>query len=76
MVTLWAYAYEFMGESLVSDAQYDEVSLKIRPQMSTGHEVLDEFFRTQFTPDSGMWIRWHPDLVAVDNAYCRLKKIL
>lgn len=76
MVTIWAYAYEFMGDSLVTDDEYDRSSLKIRPEMETGHAALDEFFREQYTPDSGMWIRLHPELNKVDNAYHRLKRLM
>lgn len=76
MATIWAYAYEFMADSLVPDHAYDEVVRMINPKVKTGHEVLDEFFQNWFSPDSGMWIRLHPELDKVDQAYKRLKKIL
>jgi hypothetical protein len=30
--------------------------------MSTGNKALDRFFKREFEPDTGMWIRKHPEL--------------
>lgn len=68
-LTLAAYAYEFDNNSIMSDAQFDELSKKIRPEMSTGHKQHDKFFREKFEPDTGMWIREHPFLRAVERTY-------
>jgi hypothetical protein len=60
-VALWAYAYEYENVSLVTDFEYDREAALIRPEMDTGHAVLDEFFRTEFAPHTGMWVRSHPE---------------
>lgn len=68
-LSVYAYAYEFENVSLISDEKYDTLSKLINPQVSTGNETLDEFFRTQFEPDTGMWIRSHPELDKVMLLY-------
>ena len=73
-VTLFAYAYEFENESLISDAEYDALSREINPQISTGHKRLDDFFKRLFSPDTGMWIRQHPEIVKVRAMYHRVRK--
>ena len=66
-----AYAYEFLGDSIMTDHQYDELSLEINPNEKTGNEKMDNFFKTQFEPCTGMWIRKHPEIKRL-----RLKKAL
>lgn len=61
-VAAWAYAYEIDGDPLVSDAIYDSEAAKIDPSVSTGHARLDEFFRCEFAPYTGQWVRSHPEL--------------
>ena len=60
LVAVYAYAYELEEHSIVDDFTYDELSRKIKPEVDTGNEVMDKFFRTKFMPDSGMWIRYYP----------------
>jgi hypothetical protein len=60
-VAAWAYAYEVENNPIVDDHVYDREALLIRPEMSTGHDVLDAFFRTEFSPDTGMWVHRHPE---------------
>lgn len=55
-----AYAYEIDNHSIMSDSEYDKLSLKIRPEIDTGDEVLDPFFREKFEPDTGQWIHDYP----------------
>ena len=71
-VALWAYAYEVMNDPLVSDSKFDEVCLEIKPEVSTGNDKLDEFFRDEFAPYTGMWIYKHPELKKVATLYTRL----
>lgn len=56
-----AYAYEMLNETIMSDAEFDALAMKIEPSMSTGHAVLDRFFMAQFDPFTGLWVRKHPD---------------
>lgn len=68
-LTLAAYAYEYDDNPIMSDAEFDELSQKINPKISTGHKQHDKFFREKFDPNTGMWIREHPFLRAVDRTY-------
>lgn len=56
-----AYAYELLNETIMSDAEFDALAMSIQPSMSTGHAVLDRFFMAQFDPFTGLWVRKHPD---------------
>jgi hypothetical protein len=69
MVSVWAYAYEIMDDSLVSDEVFDQTCLKIQSKMPTDNAIMDEFFATEFSPDSGVWIYKHPDHKGVVNLY-------
>ena len=69
-----AYAYEFKGDSIMSDHEYDELSLKINPNEKTGNDVMDKFFKTQFQPDTGMWIRSHPEIKKLEYLYKKYYK--
>lgn len=68
-LTLAAYAYEFDNNSIMSDAEFDELSKSIRPEIKTGMKKHDEFFRKEFDPNTGMWIRKHPFLSRVAATY-------
>lgn len=74
-LAVWAYAYEIKAEHLVDDATYDKVSLSIRPDLKTGHTVLDAFFENEFSPDTGLWIYRHPEFDKVASYYKYLKRI-
>ncbi len=64
MVSLWAYAYEFLGESLVSDETFDGQSYLLQQKLNidTNRPDLDLFFRENFTPDTGIWVQKHPEI--------------
>ena len=64
-----AYGYEYMCTSLVSDEAFDAAALAINPEMDTGNPVMDRFFKEEFTPSTGMWIRKHPNLEGVDKRF-------
>ena len=70
-VSVLAYAYEYHAHSIVSDHDYDRLARAVQPTVSTGHPLLDEFFRTTYSPDTGMWIRSHPELSGIANLYDR-----
>ena len=69
-----AYAYEFKGDSIMTDHEYDELSLKVNPNEKTGNDMMDKFFRTQFQPDTGMWIRLHPEIKKLEYLYKKYYK--
>ena len=70
----WAFAYEFMDVSLVSDASFDREAALIDPSMSTGHPKLDRFFREHFAAYTGQWVRKHPELKKLSALTQRLIK--
>lgn len=73
-LSLWAYAYELQNVSLVSDHVFDEAAKLVDPSVSTGRPTLDQFFRTEFHPDTGMWIRQHPELLKVAALYRKVAR--
>ena len=64
-----AFAYEVVGESIMSDAEFDALARSIRPSVVTGKFNLDAFFLSRFSPDTGMWIHQHPELAKVETLY-------
>jgi len=70
-LSIAAYAYEFKNNPIMSDAEFDELALKIDKSVSTTNPQMDEFFATHFQPDTGMWIHQHPELDKLDNLYER-----
>ena len=67
-----AYSYEFYNDSIMSDADYDKLSLLIDVSINTNNEKLDKFFREEFGAHTGMWIRKHPDLDGLERIYRRV----
>lgn len=68
-LSIAAYAYEFESDSIMTDHEFDELSKKINPSEKTGNKLMDDFFEKHFQPDTGMWIRIHPELKKVENIY-------
>lgn len=60
LLSVWAYAYEYLGESLVSDAVFDEECKKVDLSVSTGNKKMDKWFKKHFTAFTGMWVTHHP----------------
>jgi len=73
-LSLAAYAYEFDDRSIMSDAEFDDLSNKVIPSIVTGHEVMDKFFKEEFDPDTGMWVRKHPELDKLKELYYTMRK--
>ena len=72
-LSLAAYEYELgpfkcNGVDL-PDGVWDRLALSIRPEIATGHKVMDEFFREVFSPDTGCWVRRHPELDKLATLY-------
>lgn len=68
-LSLYAYAYEFENDTLISDEEYDRLSRSVNTAIATGNSKLDKFFKEHFDPDTGMWIRKHPELHKVRGTY-------
>lgn len=69
-----AYAYEFESDSLMSDKEFDKLALSIDLSVSTNRPDLDKWFKKQFDPCTGMWIRKHPELEKIAELYARRKR--
>lgn len=61
-VCIAAYAYEFLNESLISDAEFDSECKLIDLSIDTNSPDLDAWFRAEFHPDTGQWVHKHPEL--------------
>jgi hypothetical protein len=72
-LAVYAYAYEYEASPLISDGEYDELSKSVDLSVSTGNEALDKYFRESFEPDTGMWIRSHPELDRVKALHYQYK---
>lgn len=59
-VAIWAYAYEFLSASIVDDALFDKTCQEINLKTSTGNREMDSWFRNNFQPHTGQWVRNHP----------------
>lgn len=70
-----AYAYEVDNEPIMSDAEFDALCLKIRPEVDTGNDKLDEFFRTEFDPSTGSWVHRHPDKAGLRRVVAVFRKV-
>lgn len=64
-----AYAYEYEDDSIMSDAAFDSLSQHINLSVDTGNPKLDNFFRENFNPDTGMWVRKHPEKSKLKHIY-------
>jgi hypothetical protein len=69
LVSVAAYAYECMGDSIMSDNEYDVLALSINPELDTGNILLDNFFKTEFSSYTGQWIHEHPELTKIETIY-------
>jgi hypothetical protein len=69
-----AYSYEYYDDSIMSDAEYDRLSLLVDTSVSTGNRKMDTFFKKRFNPDTGQWVRFHPEKRGLGNIYHRYFK--
>ena len=61
LVSVAAYAYEYLNAPIMSDADFDTLAQQIDVTQETGNKKLDVFFKNNFIADSGMWIHKHPE---------------
>jgi len=75
-----AYAYEIENDPIMSDAEFDELCLKINQEVSTledyhcketrkRYEKIDRFWAAEFSPDTGQWIHKHPELPYLSRCF-------
>lgn len=70
-ISLAAYAYEVLNESIMPDGDYDRLARRIDPSKLTGNKILDDFFRREYSPHTGVWIHGHPDKAGLQNILYR-----
>lgn len=66
-VSIASYAYEFLNTPITSDSEYDKESYLINLAQNTDNPEMDKWFRENFQPSTGMWIRNHPNLIRLDE---------
>lgn len=75
-----AYAYEIEHKPTMSDTQFDVRAMLIRPTMATWETryttaeicrvmMLDNFWKSEFNPSTGLWIYKHPEFELVGRTY-------
>jgi NAD-dependent DNA ligase len=69
-----AYAYEMEDDSIMSDADFDNLCREIKVNETTGNEKMDNFFKTEFNPSTGQWIHKHPELNKIAEIYKKYYK--
>ena len=68
-LSIAAYAYEKCNDSIITDSEYDSLSLKVDTSIKTGNKKLDKFFKDNFDPSTGQWIYTHPELERIEQLY-------
>lgn len=69
MLTVAAYAYEIASTQIMTDAEYDAMSRAVDLSINTTRPDLDAWWRQNFDPSTGMWIRQHPEIDRVRAMY-------
>lgn len=72
LVAVWAYAYECLAVSMVSDEVYDREAHLVDANIATGNAALDAFFLAEYQPYTGAWVHRHPDVEGLHSYYTRL----
>ena len=73
-LSIAAYAYEYLDESIMSDAEFDKMCLEVDLKIDTGNKKMDNFFKKHFDPSTGQWIRKHPEIKKIADRYARYYK--
>ena len=73
-ISVAAYAYEYENYSVMNDSEFDSLCEKVDLEQTTGDKKLDTYFKKEFNPASGMWIRKHPNKRGLANLYNRYYK--
>ena len=76
VVSVAAYAREVAGTPIMSLPQWHYHAEQIDRSLGTAHPVLDEFFRSRFSPMSGVWVREHPELPTIQRTFERYYNVM
>jgi len=69
-----AYSYEMLDESIMLDHEFDKMCLQVDLKVDTGNKKMDSYFKKNFDPSTGQWIRKHPELDKIADLYVRYYK--
>lgn len=72
-IAVWAYAYEYHDDPLVSDAMFDEECGKINLDINTTNPQMDKWFKKEFSAFTGQWVYKHPNKEGLERIY-KLKR--
>lgn len=72
-VAVAAWAYEVHADPLMSDAEFDALARSIDVNRSTANSDMDRWFLANFNPDTGIWVRRHPDTGGLERVYRMLR---
>ena len=64
-----AWAYERHDHPIMSDAEFDHLALSIDLNKSTSRPDLDDWWRDNFNPSTGMWVLRHPESEGLERIY-------
>lgn len=67
LLLLAALSYEEYNFNILSDHEFDALALSINTEIDTGNPELDEWFRKEFNPSTGMWVYKFPELDKLKN---------
>lgn len=70
-IAVGAYGYEIANKPIMTDAQWDFAAATIDRHMGTCHPIMDEFFVSEFSPMTAMWIHDHPELGGIKRIFDR-----
>jgi len=73
-LTVAAHTYE-AGWPLFSDAWFDDQADKVVLSQCTSRPDLDEWWRENFKPHTGMWIHNHPERDRAQVLALRMRKL-
>lgn len=68
-LSIAAFAYEFDATSIMTDAEFDKMCLEVDTSVPTTRPDLDLWFKENFNPATGMWIRDHPEIKGIEALY-------
>lgn len=71
-LTMAAYAYEYLNRIIMSDSSFDILCQKVDLKINTKRPDLDEWWRKNFSPHTGMWIRSHPEIALIGSRFSQI----
>lgn len=69
VITWWAFCYEVKDDPRVTDNEYDHMARAVDLSVDCGDGDIEEWFKTNFLPHSGIWVLNHPELDRLEKRY-------